>query len=194
MIEFYRFFWSCIGRYVVDSFNYVFREGSLLISQKLGIISLIPKQNKSLEHLKNWRPISWLNTDYKIVTKTIAVRLEKVLPSIIHPCQTGYIKGRYIGECIRLISDTMSFTKQRIIPGAAVFLDFEKVFDLIEWNYLQKCWKVFNFGPQFRCLVSVFYNNISSCTLNNVLPVSTLTWVEVSGKAACRLAYFLSLV
>ena len=139
------------------------------ISQKLGIISLIPKKNKSLEHLKNWRPISLLNKDYKIATKTIAVRLEKVLPSIIHPCQTDYIKGRYIGECIRLISDTMSFTQQRIIPGAVVFLDFEKAFDSIEWNYmyLQKCLKVFNFGPQFWRWVSAFYNNISSCILNN---------------------------
>ena len=152
MIEFYHFFWSCIGQCVVDSFNYACHEDGLSISQKLGIISLIPKKNKSLEHLKNWRPISLLNTDYKIATKTIAVRLEKVLPSIIHPCQTGYIKGRYIGECIRLISDTMSFTKQRIIPGAVVFLDFEKAFDSIEWNYmyLQKCLKVFNLGPQFR--------------------------------------------
>ena len=100
-IEFHRLFWKCIGKYLVDSFNCTFCKDSLSISQKLGIISLIPKNNESLKHLKNWRPISLLNTDNKTATKTIAVRLENILPSIIHPCQTGCIKGRYIGECIR---------------------------------------------------------------------------------------------
>ena len=166
-IEFYRFFWNALGAFVVDSFNYAFQRGSLSISQKLGIITLIPKKSKDLEHLKNWRPISLLNTDYKIATKAIAARLGTVLPSIIHPCQAGYIKGRYIGECIRLISDTMSYTKENNLTGAAVFLDFEKAFDSIEWNYLQKCLEVFGFGPQLRQWVQVFYSDISSCVLNN---------------------------
>ena len=67
--------------------------------------------------------------DYKIATQTIALRLEKIPPSIIHPCQSGYVKGRFIGESIRLIADTMGFTKIENIPGMAVFLDFEKAFD-----------------------------------------------------------------
>ena len=131
--EFYRHFWHLLGKLMVDSFNYAFQAGSLSISQRLGIITLIPKKDKHLEFLKNWRPITLLNTDYKIATKAIAMRLEKVLPKIIHPCQAGYIKGRYIGECIRIISDIMVFTKQKHVPGAAVFLDFEKAFDSIEW-------------------------------------------------------------
>ena len=166
-IEFYRFFWDILAALVVGSFNYAFQKGCLSISQNLGIITLIPKESKQLEYLKNWRPISLLNTDYKIATKAVAVRLETVLPSIIHPCQAGYIKGRYIGECIRLISGTMSYTKQKNLPGAAVFLDFEKAFDAIEWNYLQKCLEVFGLGPQLRQWVQVFYSDISSCVLNN---------------------------
>ena len=166
-IEFYRRFWNPLGKLMVDSFNYAFQTGKLSICQRLGIISLIPKKDKNLEFLKNWRPITLLNTDYKIATKAIAMRLEKVLPKIIHPCQAGYIKGRYIGECIRAISDIMSFTKQRNMPGAAVFLDFEKAFDSIEWNYLQKCLEIFKFGPQLQQWVKIFYNDISSCVLNN---------------------------
>ena len=61
----------------------------------------------------------------------------------------------------------MAFTKQRNISGAAIFLDFEKAFDSIEWNYLQKCLSVFKFGPQLRHWINVFYNDISSCVLNN---------------------------
>ena len=105
--------------------------------------------------------------DYKIATKTIATRLEKVLPHIIHTSQSGYIKGRFIGESIRQITDIMEFTKSMQIPGIAIFLDFEKAFDSVEWDYIQKCLSSFNFGLQLRACVGVFYKNISSCVLNN---------------------------
>jgi len=144
-------------------------SGSLSISQHQGIISLIPKKKKkkNTRYLKNWRPVSLLNIDYKIATKTIARRVEKVLPNIIHPCQLGYVKGRFIRESIRLIADIMDFTKPKNIPGVAVFLNFEKAFDSIEWNYIQKSLETFNFGLQLCQWVRVFYNNISSCVLNN---------------------------
>ena len=69
--EFYRFFWNAIGKFMVESFNYAFQHGSLSISQRQGIISLIPKKNKNAEYLTNWRPVSLLNVDYKIATKTM---------------------------------------------------------------------------------------------------------------------------
>ena len=93
--------------------------------------------------------------------------MDGVLPKIIHSSQTGYVKGGYIGESIRTITDIMSFTKVQNIPGLAVFLDFQKAFDFIEWNYLQKCLETFNFGPQLRQWINVIYNDISSCIINN---------------------------
>ena len=121
---------------MIDSFNHAFENGDMPISQKRGIISLLPKKDKDKKYLKNWRLISLLNNDYKIVTKALALRLAKVLPTIITPNQTGYVKGRYRGESIRIITDVMSFAKKKNIPGIAVFLDFEKAVDSIEWCYL----------------------------------------------------------
>ena len=66
-----------------------------MISQRRGIISLINKKDKDTSLLENLRPISLLNVDYKILTKVIAKRLEKLLPKIVNPDQTGYVKGRY---------------------------------------------------------------------------------------------------
>lgn len=69
---------------------------SLSVTQNPGVISLIPKKDKDKNHLKNWRPMSLLNNDYKIATKAIALRLEKVLPTIISSSQTGYVTERLI--------------------------------------------------------------------------------------------------
>jgi len=118
-------------------------KGELLICQRRGIISLLPKKNKPTNNLNNPRPISLLNTDYKIATKVLARRLERVLPFIINPDQTGYIKGRYIDENIRLISDLIDYNKQKNIPGIAIFLDFRKAFYSVDWNYIAKVVDVF---------------------------------------------------
>ena len=74
--------------------------------------------------------------DFKIAAKAIAKRLEPILPNLIHPDQTGFVKGRYIGENIRLISDIMEYTTLQKIPGILVSLDFRKAFDSIEWPFL----------------------------------------------------------
>ena len=174
-VEFYRRFWTPLGKLMVDGFNCAFQTGKLSISQGLGIISLIPTKYKNLEFLKNWRPITLLNTDYKIATKAIAMRLEKVSPKMINPFQGGYIKDRYTGECITAISHIMSFTKQKNMSGTAAFLEFEKAFDSIEWNYLQKCLEILKFGAQLQQSVKTFYNDKSSCVLNNGFASKHLT-------------------
>ena len=165
--EFYTFFWNMLGKIITDSFNYAFQKGELSISQRQGIIRLIPKKDKNLSYLKNWRPISLLNTDYKIATKALAMRLKKVLPNIINNAQTGYLQGRFIGENVRLISDILHYTADQNLEGIALFIDFEKAFDSLEWGYLDKVLNAFNFGNDFKLWVRTLYNNISSCTINN---------------------------
>ena len=97
--------------------------------------------------------------DYKIATKVIANRLAKVLPDIICPNQTGYVNNRYIGENVRLIADIIDYTKTKEIQGVALFLDFKKAFDSIEWDYLSTVLDVFNFKEDFKRWVKVFYTD-----------------------------------
>jgi len=92
---------------MIQSFNQTLTRGHLNITKRQGIIRVVPKKRKNKLYLENWRPISLLNTDYKIVTKTIASRISKVLPKLIHEDQTGYVKDRNIGQNIRLVKDIM---------------------------------------------------------------------------------------
>ena len=88
--------------------------------------------------MKNWRPITLLNCDYKIATKCIASRIKKVLPKLINNDQTGFMKNRFIGENIRLIDSIINYTNAEQIEGLLLFIDFEKAFDSIEWSFIEK--------------------------------------------------------
>ena len=69
--------------------------------------------------------------------------------------QSGYVKGRFVGKTLRTIDNIMDFTKCEGIGGILAFLDFEKAFDSIEWNFVSKCLDFFNFGSEFKKWVFV---------------------------------------
>lgn len=163
-VEFYMFFFDLLGHDLVASFN---AANELTISQRRGVITLIPKEDGSLLELSNWRPVTLLNVDCKIATKAIARRIEPLLPNLVHTDQTGFIKGRYIGENIRLIIDIMEHTKSESIPGILVSLDFRKAFDSLEWSFMMKALDIFNFGTSIKRWISTFYTKIESAAINN---------------------------
>ena len=78
--EFYKFFWRDLGHFLWRSLSHGYNSGILSITQRQGIISCLPKGDKPRQFLKNWRPISLLNTDYKILSAALANRMKVVLP------------------------------------------------------------------------------------------------------------------
>ena len=91
----------------MQTLNTVKEKGELPLSLHRADITLLLKSGKKEQLLNSWRPISLLNTDYKLLTKCLAKRIENVLPSIIHENQYGFVKGRQISEAIRLVDDTI---------------------------------------------------------------------------------------
>ena len=164
--EFYETFFELFWKDLIDSFNEAFQTDKLSISQRHGIISLIPKDENNLMVLINWRPITLLNVDYKILTRVIVKRIESKLPKLVHSDQTGFVKGRYIGQNVRLLNDLMEFTESNKLPGILLFIDFEKAFDTLEWPFIHHALKFFNFGPNIRKWISVLYNDVESGVLN----------------------------
>jgi hypothetical protein len=165
-VEFYQKFWGLISNLLLQSFNESFENGQLSHSQRQAVITLLDK-GKDRTLLKNWRPISLLNTDYKLLSKVIAERIKPVLTNIINPNQVGYVQGRNITDNIRIVSDILDYTKAENIPGILLSIDFKKAFDSVNWVFLKETLKKFNFGESFIRWVEIFYNNISSCVINN---------------------------
>ena len=163
----YKTFYNKIKGILFDSFQESFEKGELGISQKLGVVSLLHKgKDLSRDLIKNWRPITITNTDYKILSKCLAKRIQSVLDNIISPNQSGFMKGRNIADHIRLIDDAINLADKLDTPGLLVSLDFEKAFDSISKSTILSALKVFNFGDNFIHMVNTLTNNSESCILN----------------------------
>ena len=97
-VTFYLQFWNLISDIFFKAMQHAQTTGLLLPSMRCGVIRLIPKKAKDLTYVKNWRPITLLNVDYKLISKTLATRLASVLPQFIGVDQRGFVKGRFIGD------------------------------------------------------------------------------------------------
>lgn len=107
-IEFYKMFWKRIKLYIYESLVRSFEVGELSSSQRASVLSLIHKKG-TLINLDNYRPISLTNCDYKILAFVFAKRLQTIMNKLINKNQTGYIKGRFIGENARLVLDIYDY-------------------------------------------------------------------------------------
>ena len=166
-VEFFKFFFINIGIFLLRSINEGYLNGELSVTQKQGIITCIPKENKEKKYLKNWRPITLLNISYKIAAGCIANRIKSVLSDIINECQKGFLKGRYIGENIRLIYDLMFYADKHNIPGLLLSIDYQKAFDSVSWSFLEKALVFFNFGEDILRWFKILYTNATATTFVN---------------------------
>ena len=119
--ECYKVFWNDVHQYLLNALNCAYAKVLLAITQnrRRGLITLLPKKNKPADFLKNWRPITLLNCDYKVATKSIASRMRKVLPRIINCDQLKLAfqkTNRFIGENIRLLDSIINYTNTEQIP------------------------------------------------------------------------------
>ena len=161
--EFFKFFYKDLGIFIMRSINSGFKKGEMSITQRQGIITCIPKEGKEKRFIQNWRPITVLNNIYKIAASCIAGRIKTVLPKLIHEDQKGFVKGRFIGDNIRLMYDAIFYSELHNVPGLLLTIDFEKAFDCVAWSFIEKTLVKFNFGSDILRWISTFYCKITSC-------------------------------
>ena len=161
--NFYKVFWRNLKLFVLNAANYSYETNLLPTSQRLGIITLLPKGDKPRDQLKNLRPVTIQNSGYKLISGTIASRINDVLPKLINEQQCGFVKGRFIGECIRTTMDVFRWANENKKTGLLLLIDFEKAFDSISFTYILKVLRFFGFKESLIKWVKTLLNNFSAC-------------------------------
>ena len=164
--EFYIKFWDVVKEPLCASIQQSFIAGELSTSQKQAIIKLIEKKDRDKRFIKNWRPISLLNVDMKLISKVLASRLKSVISSIVNENQVAYVNNRFISESGRLISDVLEITNSLNIEGLLMTVDIEKAFDSINHSFMICVLKNFGLGNGFRKWIQILLKNPESCVIN----------------------------
>ena len=133
-------------------------------SQKQVVIKL--KKDRDKKFIKNWRPISLLNIDTKLISNVLAERLKNVLPSLICSDQTAYLKGGFISEGGRLISNVLEICDTLQIKDFLMTVDIEKTFDSINHCFLIKVLEKYGFEKDFMKWIKILLQNQESCIIN----------------------------
>ncbi len=159
--EFYRTVLPWIGPELVCVYQESIGRGELPLKMRTGLVALLHKKGPK-EELTNWRPITLLTTDYKVLAKVITERLKKVIGVVVQPDQTCGVPGRSGGLNLALVRDILFWGEQRQLSLAILSLDQEKAFDRVSHAFLMAILVRMGFGPVFRSWVKLLYSRVSS--------------------------------
>ena len=166
MKEFYCTFWNKIKNTFINSLRESKCLKALSTSRRQAIIRLIEKPNEGKQFISNWRPISLLNVDQKLISKTLVARLKKVIPFLIDPGQAAYVNSRLLGKSGRLIADITETCNIEELEGYIVATDFEKAFDSLNHNFLITAFQHYGFGNDFIDWIKILLKNQEFCVIN----------------------------
>ncbi|KAK1612124.1 hypothetical protein QYE76_035797 [Lolium multiflorum] len=138
-IEFYQHRWEIIITDIMHIFNDLSEHRIDLDRINYGIITLIPK-SADADIIQKFRPICLLQVFFKIVTKALTVAPNPVMNKLLLPCQTAFIKGRYISDGVMLLQEILREDQFRKKQGVVLKIDFEKAYDKVNWGFLfERC-------------------------------------------------------
>lgn len=167
--EFYKAFYDIVTPRLQKMYTYAFKEQSLPETLAESTITLILKKDKNIEP-GSYRAIALLNTDQKIITKTLASRLSRYVSRLINGDQTGFIPKIHSFNNLRRLISIMHSHKSHDQELSIISLDAEKAFDQVEWDYMIKVLQKFQLGENFIAWIKLLYNKPTARILtNNIL-------------------------
>ena len=155
--------YRCLSAHFAPKLAGVLREainGAPLPPSMLeGDITLLYKK-KDRTDVRNYRPLTMLNTDYKVYTKVLANRLKTVVHQFVTEAQKGFVPDVFIAECSMLLNLIEAWINEEPDDrkGIFLFLDMEKAFDRVSYSYLNEALDALGFGPRFARAVGLMYD------------------------------------
>lgn len=131
--------WSILGPEVLHSVHHFFLSSFLPASTNATILSLVPKHSGA-SLVTEYRPILCLNTLYKVISRLLVKRLKPILPSLIVPNQTAFVKGRLLVENTSVAGELVQgYHKNTGSKRITIKVDIAKAFDTLSWSFLFSC-------------------------------------------------------
>uniref|UniRef100_A0A665WRW9 Reverse transcriptase domain-containing protein n=1 Tax=Echeneis naucrates TaxID=173247 RepID=A0A665WRW9_ECHNA len=160
-VDFYKAFWFLLGPDMLQVFQESLRTELLPQSCRRAVITLLPKKG-DLQDLRNWRPVSLLCGDYKVLAKALARRLREVMAEVVHVDQSYCVPGRTISDNVTLIRHVLELSGSLDMDTGLISIDQEKAFDRVEHQYLWQTLCAFGFSPGFIAGIQLLYRDVAS--------------------------------
>nr|GEZ07640.1 putative RNA-directed DNA polymerase, eukaryota, reverse transcriptase zinc-binding domain protein [Tanacetum cinerariifolium] len=169
--KFFTTFWDLLEFDVTRFVHAFFLDSSFPKGCNSSFIALIPKvSNATL--VTDFRPISLIRCQYKIIGKILANRLGLVISNCISPEQSAFIKGRNILDGPLILNEVMNWYRKRKEKLMIFKVDFEKVFDSLRWDFLNTIMEKLGFGSRWRVWIKGYFVNARSSILVNGSPTT----------------------
>lgn len=188
--EFYKRYFDSLKEDMLKLFNNYLVDGILSPANfKEGIVTFIPKHGNP--GVTDFRPISLLNTDYKLFAKLLANRIKSALPSLIGPFQTACVEGKSCIDNLTILRNLVaSANGKKSFKFAILSLDLEKAFDRVDRRYLWAVLEKYGFPLQFiKCLRNLYENSSSKLLVAGSLTESIK--INNSVRQGCPLSMIL---
>jgi hypothetical protein len=166
LTEFYSRYWDILGEDFTKMITHTIEIHRLLAGMTNGLITLIPKEGDK-ELLSNWRPITLLNSAYKIFAKTLQIRLQGLLPDIIHEDQSAFLPLRFILDNVLIQHETISWANDSQQDLMLLKLDFTKVYDVVTWRFLFAAMRKLGIPQGFLHMVQLLFQDAKAAVSIN---------------------------
>lgn len=162
-VPYYKTFAETLAPYLTKFFNEKATGSPLNPDLNTAFITVILKQEKNPKEVGNYRPISWINNDLKILTKILANRLNSFIKSYIYKDQVSFIPGRQGPDQTRRTIDIASILQMNWPGGVRqqgmlLSLDIQKAFDSVSWQYIFSLFDHWGFGERFLGTIEALYS------------------------------------
>jgi len=188
-LDFFKVVWEDIAGYMRTLFTQMLRDRQLSERQKQEVIVCIPK-NARPHTPEDYRPITLLNTDYKILARLIAARMRPILAELVHPSQYCGVLGNTIFDAVATVRDAIAYAETTRCPLCVVSLDFKQAFDRISHTYLLTVLRSYGFGAGFIECIRMMYGNTTTVIQVN-RHISTPIPIQCGVRQGCPLSMIL---